>query len=373
MDDNLSLSRRHFVELISSGVLCTLAVGIPREAFAGQGFGSPRDFVDSLGRNVYIPSRVESVTPTGMCAQAMLCMLFPEKLASVAASIDGAENQEYRNAGMSAVTDLPETGTATTSTDAGINATEVVNVSPSIMLDVGVAKEGLESELDVLQEETGVPYAFIDISFGKLPEAYRTLGRLLGCSERSERLATYVENVHSEIEQGKTRRSGSCKVFYAPRVLGLGVSRSVSLQADAITFIGAMPIMTPYDYENRTVDLDALAAESADLILFDDIDCLDSLRSGEGEAFDIWSPVPAIREGRFAVSPALFHSWLGSLVFVQSIGMLWLASIIWPEAYDDDMTQRAKEFYELFYGFEAEDETVRALVGEYDETGYAYG
>jgi hypothetical protein len=65
-------------------VLGAAAFGIPSEALAKQSSNSLRDFTaDSLRKSGEIPSMIESVTPTGMCAQTMLCTLFPEKLASI--------------------------------------------------------------------------------------------------------------------------------------------------------------------------------------------------------------------------------------------------------------------------------------------------
>ncbi|MDR3316253.1 MAG: ABC transporter substrate-binding protein [Coriobacteriales bacterium] len=373
MADRLVLSRKHFIELVSGGALCALALGVPREAFGVQVIDDVYDFVDSLGRGVSIPSSIERVTPMGICAQTMLCTLLPEKLASVAVSINEAETQEYLNAGMGAVTDLPETGTAIKSEATGIDLGGIEAIVPSIILDIGTPKEELGSRLDALQEETGRPCVFLDISFGKLPEAYRKLGQLLGCGKRAEKLASYIEGIYSDIEKRRTKVLGSCKVLYASGELGLHSRGSASLQADVISFIGAVPIVTPHSAENGTIDFGALASEDVGIVLFDDADSFDSLCSHEGEAYEIWSSIPAVQSGRVAVSPGLFHSWLGSLVLVQAIGTLWLASVLCPMVYDYDMAQKAEEFYGLFYGLETDAETTRELVNKPVVEGYAHG
>jgi iron complex transport system substrate-binding protein len=88
------------------------------------------------------------------------------------------------------------------------------------MLDVGLPKEGLADRLNALQLETNIPYVFIDISFGKLPRAYRTLGSLLGCEARAEALASYVEAAMSEVREIANSKELACKVFYAQRERG---------------------------------------------------------------------------------------------------------------------------------------------------------
>lgn len=361
-------SRRRFIHVASVGALGALAAGFPAEALAAS---NTRTFTDSLGRKVSIAGMIESVTPLGNVAQAMMCTLCPEELASLASEIDETDMQEYAEAGITEIADLPVTGGGSSSTVKEVDVTEVDAVNPGLMLDVGLAKEGLVEELDTIQAETGVPCAFIDVSFGNLSQAYRTLGDLLGYRARAEDLACYIEKTLARVDAGSRDVPDTCNVFYAPRSLGLEVKSSISVQLNAIAHIGATPVASAYDYMDKTVNLDALTREKVDLVVFDDTDCLDSLVKMEGETWDIWSGVPAVAEGMFAISPALMYSWFGSLVYVQSLGVLWLASIIWPETYPLDMAAESEAFYNLFYGLNRGKESMTELIGEYCKEGYA--
>jgi iron complex transport system substrate-binding protein len=196
-----------------------------------------------------------------------------------------------------------------------------------------------------------------------LPDAYRTLGTLLGCEQRAETLAVYVEAVMSEVTRIADTKETACKVFYAQREYGLAVTGSISLQLDAIASVGAIPVVEPYDYASNQVQLDVLAGVAVDWILFDDTNILESLQQRKGAAWDMWSETILTCDAEFAVSPALFHSWLGSMVFAQSIGLLWLASVVWPASCDYDIEQRAQEFSALFYGLGLADEASTDLVG----------
>jgi iron complex transport system substrate-binding protein len=299
-------------------------------------------------------------------------MVCPEGLASVASGIDARDAIEYENADMGELTDLPETGLMALGSNSAIEKSKLAWAAPDIILDVGLPKEGLMGDLDRLQAKTGKPCVFVDISFGKLPDAYRIVGDILGVRTRTEQLACYVEDVCARIERGRKDRLGQCAAFYAPRFLGLEAKNSISLQNDVMNFIGASPVASPYDYTGETVDLTILASEDVDLVLFDDTSCLESLTKGEGEAYDIWSALPAVAEGRYVVAPALMHSWFGSMVIAQSIGALWLANVIWPKEYDLDMVHEASIFYELFYGLHCDEEMLRSLIGTYSEEGYAH-
>jgi iron complex transport system substrate-binding protein len=373
-EEKTVLTRRRFIGLASGSMLGALVLSMPKQALAEQALtrqavSNSLTLTDSLARNVEAPEVIESVTPSGICAQAMLCTLFPEKLASVALSVSESDIQDYFDAGLSSITDLPETGAAFKGEISDMDMEEIETVLPSIILDVGLPKEGLRTKLDDLQEDAGTPCVFLDISFGMLPDAYRTLGQLLGCRERAEELAVFIEGMYSDIEMRREGVSDTRRVFYAPREFGLCPKKSVSLQADVISFIGGESVTAPYDFENGTIDFDALAAEKPDIIVFDNNEHLESLLFDTKETDDAQPSAIAEQGALFVVAPGLFHNWEGSLLLAQSIGMLWLANFIWPEVYDFDLKKMIKEFYRLFYGYETENGELHKLVGGRSRVG----
>lgn len=363
------MSRRKFAQVASVGFASVLFIGLPKQAFAET---VPKAFVDSLGRQVTLPPAVTAVMPLGEMAQCLVCTLCPEALASVVSEIDEADASEYRDASMGQITQLPETGGGASGGVEGVEARAASRTGASIMLDAGLPKDGLADELDALQSDTGTPCVFIDTSFGNLPQAYRLLGALLDRQERAEELAVYVEDALGRAAAVRGAGCGTCSVFYAPRKAGLEVKSSVFVQADAISHVGASPVTSPYNLLSKNVETSAIDSAGVDLVVFDDTDCLVSLVGQEGFAWDAWGGVRAVAEGKVAVSPALIYSWFGSLVHVQSLGVLWLASIIWPSSCPYDMAEEADAFYRLFYGLTKTEGELADLVGVYDERGYAH-
>ena len=82
-----------------------------------------------------------------------------------------------------------------------------------------------------------------------------------------------------------------------------------------------------------------------------------------------WKGIRAIGEGRFAVAPALIHSILGSAIFVQSIGMLWIAHVVSPSRFKYNMAAEMARYYQLFYGLERDEDTMARLLGIVVEDG----
>lgn len=79
--------------------------------------------------------------------------------------------------------------------------------------------------------------------------------------------------------------------------------------------------------------------------------------------YGLWKGIHAISEGRFAVAPALMHSILRSALFTQSIGMLWITSVVAPSHFKYDMAVEMARYYRLFYGLERDEVAMARLLG----------
>jgi iron complex transport system substrate-binding protein len=307
--------------------------------------------------------------PLGDIAQCLVCTLCPDALASVVSEIDDSDGHEWRKTSIGGIAQLPNTGGGAKS-GVDVEPQSAIVVGADVMLDAGIPRDGLCDELDSLQNHGEIPCVFLDTSFGNLSRAFRLLGELLNRQQRAEELASFVESAMARVEALRRRIDNPCSIFYAPRRLGLEVKSSVSVQIDAISYIGARPVVAPYDFTTRSVDFGKLNSANPNLIVFDDTSSLASLIVREGTAWDVWRNVKAVSDRRFAVSPALFYSWFGSLVHVQSIGILWLASIVWPSQCNYDVRTLAADFYRLFYGYESDEGEIEKLIGTYRKGGY---
>jgi hypothetical protein len=64
-------SRRKFLSLASIGAIGGVILTKPLHALAAENVREATVFVDDLGRNVWIPHTIQSVTPTGINAQTL--------------------------------------------------------------------------------------------------------------------------------------------------------------------------------------------------------------------------------------------------------------------------------------------------------------
>ena len=356
-------------EFISSAI--TVAGGLALFSFPTQAHvDSAMASADSSVMSDSISSKtVTSVVPLGIYAQTLLGALYPDALASLAKGIS-PDAADFTEAGLADAINLAETGTPGASFGQRIDPKQLAALSPNIAFQAGVPHEGTAKEIERIQAESSIPCVFLDISFGRLQESYRALGRLLGCEERAEELASYIEGAQSRAVAAMADGGREFRVFYGPRAAGKKVTAGVSVQVDVMSRLGLAPVTRPYDFEGRTVDFAALAEEDPDFIVLDDTSLPSAFFSCEGEAYELWKGVRAVGEGRFAVAPALMHSILGSAVFAQSIGMLWMVYATAPQGCDLSMPTEMQKFYETFYGLKRSKSAMAMSLGEECEHVY---
>ncbi|NHM13734.1 hypothetical protein [Xiamenia xianingshaonis] len=137
-------------------------------------------------------------------------------------------------------------------------------------------------------------------------------------------------------------------------------------EAGLADIVGLIETGTPGANFGKSVDpglIAALAEEDPDFVILDDTSFPSSFFSCEGEVYELWKGVRAVGEGRFAVAPALMHSILGSAIFAQSIGILWIAYAVAPFRSRCDIASEMATFYQLFYELVRDEAAMARLLG----------
>ncbi len=64
----------------------------------------------------------------------------------------------------------------------------------------------------------------------------------------------------------------------------------------------------------------------------------------------VWAPVKAVKDGRIHLSPKMPFGWVDFPPSVNRlIGLWWLAKILYPERFPEDLRVLTREFYAKFY------------------------
>lgn len=319
---------------------------------------------DDMGRIVELPSAINKIVPSGKYAEAVLMTLCPDKMASITEQIEDEEEKQFAEAGLSEISDLAETGemypAETREESHNFDIRKVDNVKPDMILDIGTKKDDLNSTLEYTQVKSDTPVIFLDGTFGRLPDVYRKLGDITGCSERAEELAAFIENVHKKVDLKRNNVKEKAKIYYAGN--NNRDSSAYSFQNEAIKAVGAEPVKINEATANGQVSIESLKSKEVDFIIFNDSDCLKKIVEENNSKNGTWKQISAIDSGSFALAPGLFHNWVGFPMFVQIVGMLWIGSVLWQDEYSGILADDVKEFYRLFYGYEFDDGELNRLL-----------
>ena len=320
-----------------------------------------REIVDSAGRKVEVPEKIQRVMAAGPPASVLLYMLAPEKMIGWVIRPREAVLPYL----LPSVRELPEIGRLTGR--GGTASVEgVMAAKPDLIVDFGSVTATYVSLADRVQSQTGIPYVLIDGRFDQTAEALRLLGGILGDGERAAQLAAHTGQILSDIDGlvQSVPEAQRPRVYLARRADGLETGNRGSINTEIIERAGGINVVDARRERGGlvTVSLEQVLKWNPDTIITTD-------RNFPAEAKSVatpltpWAEVDAVRRGRIYLSPALPYGWIDEPPSLNRLlGLQWLAGLFFPERYKIDIRREAKDFYRLFYQVELTDGQVDRLI-----------
>jgi iron complex transport system substrate-binding protein len=323
------LDRRAVVTGLSASLL------LPRRARAAS-------VTDGAGRMVAVPARVERVFPAGPPAAIMLYTVAPELLLGW----PRANRPEEREFLLPDIGSRPEVGRITGRGNTA-NLEVVLALKPDLILDIGSVNATYVSLADRVTEQTKIPYALLDGRFDGTAASYRTIGTLIGRSEPAEALARYSEDTIKTITGriAAIPRQRRPRVYYARGPRGLETGLGGSINVETIELLAQnVAGGTGGGLSNVSIELDFAANVYNDRA---------------------WAPVAAVGARRVHLSPKLPFGWVDFPPSVNRlIGLWWLAKILYPDLFPEDLRTLTRDFYRQFYHVTLADAQIeRVLAG----------
>jgi iron complex transport system substrate-binding protein len=309
---------------------------------------------DSAGRSVPVPARVERVFPAGPPAAIMLYTLAPQLLLGWPRP-NGAAEREFL---LPDVGSRPEVGRITGRGNTA-NLEAVLALKPDLILDVGTVTDTYISLAERVQEQTGISYALLDGSFGATAGAYRLLGDLIGRRADAEVLARYTEHTVETIggriaAVPKERRP---RIYFARGPRGLETGLGGSITVETIEFL-AQNVAGTTGGGLATVSIEQVLVWNPDVIVTIEGDFATKVYDDPA-----WSTVAAVKARRVHLAPRLPFGWVDFPPSVNRlIGLWWLAKILYPDLFPEDLRALTREFYDKFYHVQVTDPQIERLL-----------
>lgn len=316
------------------------------------------EFTDSAGRTVTLPKEIKKVAPSGPLAQTVLFTAVPEKLVGIARPF-GKQAAALIAPDIAA---LPVFGQFY-GKNADLNLEALLKAAPDVVIDVGEAKKSIAEDMDKLQQQIGIPCVFIEAHLDQFPETYEKLAELFGESKHLSELARRCSDILERAEKlrEEIKEEDCISVYWAMGEKGTATNARASFHSEALNLL---PLSNVADVEASSkgggteVSLEQILIWDPDVILADTPEIRDSIMNDKS-----WETLRAVKEKKVYVIPRLPYHFLADPPSVNRLlGVEWLGSLLWPESCEFEIDERVREFYELFYGIECDDEMLEDIL-----------
>jgi iron complex transport system substrate-binding protein len=296
---------------------------------------------DATGRALQVPDRVARVFPAGPPAAILLYTLAPDLLLGWPRA-NRPEECAYM---LVDICTRPEVGRLTGRGNTA-NLETVLALKPDLILDVGSTRDTFVSLARRVQAQTGIPYALLDGRFDAIPETYRKLGELIGRPDEARTLADYADHTLKTITAriADVPRDDRPRVYYARGPRGLVTGLGGSINVETIELL-ARNIAGSTRGGLANVSIEQVLLWNPDVIV-----TIDQYFAGSVRSDPAWQGVAAVRAGRVHLSPKMPFGWVDFPPAVNRlVGLWWLAKILYPDKFPEDMRALTRDFYKQFY------------------------
>ena len=317
-----------------------------------------RTIVDSAGRKVTLPERINRVFVAGPPASVLAYVLARDAMVGWIRTPSPAEKEFL----AAPARDLPETGRLTGRGDT-VSLERLVAAKPDMVLDFGSTSETFVSLADRVQSQTGIPYALIDGRFSATSASLKLAGEILGRTERAAALAAYAETSFATVDRVLARAPADRRprVYLARGAEGLETGSRGSINTEIIERAGGVNVAQGLGGSGNisNASLEQIIAWQPDIIVTLDRTFFANVKSKPG-----WSQVRAVANNRVHLAPSLPWGWIDAPPSLNRlIGLRWLLSLFYPAEARLDLRAETRGFYELFYSVDVTDAQLAQLLG----------
>ncbi|MDR3539561.1 MAG: iron ABC transporter substrate-binding protein [Desulfosporosinus sp.] len=322
-----------------------------------------RVITDMAGRQVKIPTKINTVYCAVPTAEPMVYSLAPEKLAAWV----NAPSDDVKKYLSDRAKNLPVLG-GWMGEKSTANLEEIAKLAPDLIVFMTTTGVNNPKQIaDSITEQTKRPVIIMDSSLASTAKVYRIMGGILGVPDRAETLASYCEKKMKEVSDtvAKIPQDKRVSVYYAEGTSGLATDPSGSDHTEVLDFVkgkNVADVQAKGGQGMTNVSMEQVLSWNPDVVLV-------SSNSGGAKAYDSilkdtsWGKVNAVKNKKVYLTPALPFGWYDRPPnVVRVIGIEWLGNELYPDYVKVDLKQETKDFFSLFFGQKLTDEQVTELL-----------
>lgn len=303
------------------------------------------EFRDALGTAIMFSHLAERIIAWGPFAHALVESLDPKLLVGT--------NARGMHASMRAASKHPSLRMGNLAAVGRHERGVLAATNADMVLDVGTRFSRISR---IANAGSNVPVVHLVVPYGTLPEAYLDLYNLTGL-ERAAELYGLAQAVKEVVDEAASFRGGARRrVYFAQGERGLSTRGRGTLVDDLINAVGAENVA----HGLAAVDCESLPLETIAQMEPDIVVLLPNGREDVGFSLSEALSCPV------CVVPSEPFSWIDRApLAMQTVGALWLAQAVYPEAYDSGMEDAIATCLREFFGVSGFEAKRIALQGAY--------
>jgi len=356
------------VKIAAIGLFFLISLGLGLLPARAADKGERVVIIDEAGRSVSIPAVVKRIVPLG---GALRFVTYLEAV-DLVAGVEDLEKKPleagriYGLAVAGKVKDLPVIG------EGGPGGKlpdfeQIIGVHPDLIVAVGLDR----SQVDTIQEKTGIPVLFLNsaamtsLDLKKTKESLTLLGRVLGRVERSRALVEFIDGLEEDLQR-RSVSAGERPNVYVGAIGYRGKHGITSTEARyaPLTWINGHNVADAISQPGHVfIDQEKLLLWNPDVIVLD-AGGMDKVREDYQKNPAFYDMLTAVKAGRVWVMPP--YNYYHTNIETALANAYFLGKILSPEAFADiDPEVKADAIFEFFDGVKA--------YGHLQQARYGYG
>jgi iron complex transport system substrate-binding protein len=342
-------------------IICTVVLlGCGNNEIQSQASSTTKTIEDMAGRTVIVPDKIDKVFCTSATGTIVIYTLCPEKLVGWNYDLSAVEKKYI----LPDYQELPNLGGWFAKSTGNIE--EILKIAPDIIISLGVINDAERSNADQIEQQLDIPVLLVDGELTEIDRTYEYLGELLGMESEAQQLADYcrqtVDEVAAVVEQ--IPEDERVRVYYAEGAEGLETDPQGSIHTQVLDLVGGVNVA-----EVSVEGGKGMAKVSLEQVLAWDPDIILSWSDERGGCYSKiiedpkWGEIKAVKEHQVYQIPQGPFSWFDRPWSVNRIlGLKWIAELLYPELFDYDIEEEAKDFYDKFYHYQLTEEELDELL-----------
>lgn len=313
-------------------------------------------FTDSAGRRVLLPDQITRIMPAGPSSAVLVYVLVPDKLIGWPVALTRGQRAllPAKYARLRVIGQLG--GAYPTATVA-----DVQRLNPDVIIGYGVISPPTVALADRIQQQTHIPYILIDDSLQVMPAVLRQLTPIVGAGDHGYAVGTYAFRGINILRGQLLINSADDRprIYYGRGPDGLETPLPGSASASAIEQVGVINVAERLGRGAVVpVTRDQIFAWNPQIIIAQQRSFYNALLRSRD-----WRGLAAVRNKKVYLEPSDPFGWIDDPPGPnRMIGLHWLSSIFYANAYQQDLHAITREFYQLYYGVQLSDKQLEALL-----------